>query len=284
VYDQANDLRQLVRRDDRLTVAAPRSRPKFVAITGGKGGVGTTTVAVNLAVELARHSQRILLVDADPDGGDAATLCRLQERYNLADVLRAYRTVHDVLQPGPGGIQVLPGVWGRADVAECSAAAQERLIDQLEGLGGRFELVLVDTGNGLNRMVRRFWQTADAVLLVTTSETTAVMDAYASIKVLAAGDDAMPIRSLVNMAPDSNTADDVHCRLTRVCLRFLGIHLDRAGEVEADPQVVVCSKAGEPFVIAAPGCKAARRIRSLAKTMIDKPILSKMESPEPLTA
>ena len=274
MHDQANDLRQLVRRDDRLAVADPPQRPRFVAITGGKGGVGTTTVAVNLAVELARQGRRTLLVDADPDGGDAATLCRLQERYNLADVLWAHRTVRDVLQPGPAGIQVLPGVWGRADVAECSATAQGRLIDQLRGLGGnsspgrRFELVLVDTGNGLNRMVRRFWQAADAVLLVTTSETTAVMDAYASIKVLAAGDDAMPIRSLVNMAPNPASADDVHRRLARACQRFLGVHLDCGGSIQADPRVVACGKSGEPFVVAAPGCKAARRICCLAKTPI----------------
>lgn len=240
---------------------------KLVVIAGGKGGVGTTTIALNLAVVLAQRGQRTALVDADPDGGNVATLCRLQERHTIADVLSARRTVRESLQEGPAGVRLLPGAWGLADLAECPPTAQQRLLAELQGLGAEADIIVVDVGDGSSRLVRRFWQAADAVLLVTTPELASIMDSYASIKVLAGDDDSMPVYCLVNMASGAAVAEDVQARLARACLRLLGIHLRALGHLADDPQVAMAGKAGEPFVLAAPGCPSARRIRRLAETL-----------------
>jgi flagellar biosynthesis protein FlhG len=265
MHDQANDLRRLVRQAISSGNEASANRPKLIVVSGGKGGVGTTTVAVNLAVALVRRGSRTVLVDADTHGSDTRILCRLDELYTVADVLSSRRTVRESLQPGPGGIQVLPGAWAEGDISECSPQAQERLVSQLLDLGNRADSVVVDAGDGSNRLIKRLWQAADLVLLVTTSELASVMDAYASIKVLAAADDSIRIQPLVNMTAAPAEVDEVFGRLNRACLRFLGIHLNNADWLPADPQVVLAGKAEKPFVLSAAASPATLQIRRLAE-------------------
>ena len=270
MHDQANDLRRLVRQAISTRNVASAARPKLIVVSGGKGGVGTTTVAVNLAIALVQRGSRTVLVDAETHGSDARILCQLDELYTVADVLSARRTVRESLQPGPGGLQVLPGAWTEGDFSECPPQSQERLIGQLLDLGNRADCVVVDAGNGPNRLIKRLWQAADLVLLVTTSELASVMDAYASIKVLAAGDDSTRIQPVVNVTSSPDEVDDVFGRLNRACLRFLGIHLNAADWLPADPQVALAGKAEKPFVLSAAACPAARQLKRLAEATARK--------------
>ena len=265
MHDQANDLRRLVRQAISTRNDNSASRPKLIVVSGGKGGVGTTTVAVNLAIALVQRGSRTVLVDAETHGSDARILCQLDELYTVADVLSARRTVREALQPGPGGLQVLPGAWAEGDISECPPESQERLVGQLLDLGNRADCVVVDAGNGPNRLIKRLWQAADLVLLVTTSELASVMDAYASIKVLAAGADSIRIQPVVNMTSSPAEVDEVFGRLNRACLRFLGIHLNAADWLPTDPQVALAGRAEKPFVLSAAACPAARRLRRLAE-------------------
>lgn len=267
--DQADDLRQLVRQ--RLGTAAAPDAPgvRLLAVSGGKGGVGATTIALNLAVAFARRGARAVLVDADPHGGDLALRCRLEARHTLADVLSGQRSVREAVEPGPWGIRVLPGAWGVAEQSPASPDAQQRLLEQLQALRGEADWVVIDTGDGLSRLVRRFWLAADAVLLVTTPDLASVMAAYGAIKVLAAGDDGIRLRSLVTMAPCLEAADDVHARLAHVCRRFLGIRLAGAGHVPLDAAVARAGETGDPFLIASPDCPAARQMERIAQVLAE---------------
>jgi len=269
MHDQASELRQLVTQGNTAAPTAPSAAsPKLLVLTGGKGGVGTTTIAVNLAVALARGGQRTVLVDADPRGGDAAVLSGAEERYTLADVLDAQRTVGEVLRPGPVGLQVLPAAWARSDASEAPAAAHQRLIADLKGLGTQADSIVVDAGNGPSRPLRQFWQAADLVLVVSTPEPASVMDAYASIKVLASSDDSTPMFTLVNMAGGRSSAAEVHGRIAQACRRFLGVQVREAGYVCCDPLVAEAGRVGQPLVIRTPNCRSARQIRRLARTVI----------------
>ncbi len=280
MHDQANDLRRLVRQAISSGDDASAVRPKLIVVSGGKGGVGTTTIAVNLAVALVQRGSRTVLADADTHGSDARILCRLDELYSVADVLSARRTVRESLQHGPGGIQVLPGAWAEGDISECSPHSQERLIGQLIDLGNRADCVVVDAGNGSNRLMKRLWQAADLILLVTTTELASVMDAYASIKVLSAGDDSFRIQPMVNMTASADEVDEVFGRLSRACLRFLGIHLDDPDWLPTDPQVSLSGKAEKPFVLNAVSCPAARQVRTVAESVARKTHLAALGRPQ----
>ena len=270
MHDQANELRHLVRQETHLAASVPGDRPVLVAMTGGKGGVGTTTVAVNLAVALAHSGRRTVLVDADLDGGDASLMCRVEERYTVDDVLSARRTVREVLQPGPGGIQVLPGAWGLVTGPDDSLPARERLIEGLQGLGSQFDFVVIDAGNGLRSMVRSIWEASDMVLVVATPEPAAIMDTYASIKALSAGNVLVPVHLVLNQVPDESAAESAHARIASACLRFLSIPVTRAGHVVADPQVAACVREGKTPMFAAPECPASRELGLLAQFVADQ--------------
>ncbi len=113
MLDQAHDLRRLAIERSRPMTADSTARPTLLAVTGGKGGVGTTTIAINLATALAAAGKRPLLVDADPRGGDAALWCDIQERYTLADLLAGRRTWAEVIEPAAGGVRLVAGLGGR---------------------------------------------------------------------------------------------------------------------------------------------------------------------------
>lgn len=267
MHDQADELRELVRQLARRTAGDATPRPALVVVAGAKGGVGTTTTAVNLAVALAQQRRRVVLADADPEGAGVGLLCRTPRRLN-ARVAPVHRPVIESLEPGPAGVQLLPGTWGLADAWESSSSVQERLIDSLLGLGGAADWVIADAGDGSGRMARRLWRAADTVLLVTTAENPSVMNAYASIKVLAAGDDALGIRILANMA-DASAADDVVQRLGRACLRFLGLKPQPAGFVPDAPELAEAARRGQPVVLAAPRSPAAKAFVRLAETLAE---------------
>ena len=267
MHDQANELRLLARQwaaEARPSAGGPRK----IVVSAGKGGVGTTTVAVNLAAALGRQGCRTVLVDADFSGADAAMLCGIESRDTIADVLSGRRSVHEVLQPGPGGIQVVPGIWSPGSIPDCSPAAQQRLLRELDHLGRHAEVVVLDAGSGLNHIVQRFWQAADELLVVTTVEAVSIMDAYAAIKLLLAERVPATVRTVVNQSPQAEVAVGVHARIAQACQRFLGLRVDRGGSVPWDSAVALANRSGKPLVLESPEAPAARAIECIAEQVL----------------
>ena len=234
MLDQANRLRQLVR-DEPRQGGAPPCRPRLVVLGSGKGGVGTTTLAVALAAGFAGSGRRALVVDADPAGGDASVQCGLRDGPTLADVLGKRVPLAESLSDGPAGITLLPGMWGIQQRSDVSAAAVDRLLGSLRCLGDRFDVILADTGNQPGRMQQQFWRAADALVVVVTPEPAAILDTYAAIKLFAEHVPDNPLFSLVNLAESERVARDVHGRLAQACHRFLAVSLRLAGWVPRVP-------------------------------------------------
>lgn len=269
MHDQADELRELVRQSA-LTGAPAGPAPKLIVMGGGKGGVGATTIAVNLAVALARQGRRIALVDADLHHGGVAALCQITERTSVLDVLHGRSALPDSFESGPSGIQVLPGAWGEAEVAECSAAMQQRFVADLKSLGHSVDIVIVDVGGERDHFVRGFWQAADRVLLVATPDTDSILEAYAAVKVLLAGDASADVDLLVNLAREPDVAADVHRRISEACRRFLGLRIQSAGHVAADATVADAARCGQPFYVQAPRCDAARCVERVAAGLLQQ--------------
>ena len=262
--DQANELRQLMRHDARHARPRAGAWPQLVAVASGKGGVGTTTIAVNLAIALARSGRSTVLVDADLKSSDVARMCRVESRYTINDLLAGTHGIHEVLARGPGGIQVVPGPWNLGQLIECSPESQERLIAALRSLDQHAEFVVLDIGSGRSRVERRFWHAADKVLVVATPDANALTNSYAAIKVLAEGDPGLPLYSAVNLAPAAE-AFDVHARLSQACQRFLGMRLYAAGQLEADSQVLAAGRTRLCFMLSAPESPAVRGMEQMAE-------------------
>ena len=259
-YDQATDLRQLARQRNPLGGAPCQGAP-LVVVSGGSHGVGTTTVAVNLAVALARQGRRTVLVDADLQRGGRIRFHAQRDPGNVVDVLAGRCGVHEVLARGPAGVQVLMGAAVENDANACSAAAHERFVGQLRSLAPHAEVVVLDVGNSRSPIVRRFWQAADAIWTITTPDDEAILACYGTIKSLLADGASLAVQPFVNGAASENIAADVQGRLTEACRRFLGVRATSAGSA---PRSEASAAAGECF---APGLPTARAFDAAADSL-----------------
>lgn len=266
--DQAAQLRTLVLRSARQAALELGPAPRLVALSGGKGGVGASTLAVNLAIAAAQQAARVVLVDADLYRADVAALCGLGETDNVADVLAARRDIHEILQLGPGGIQVACGAWAPDAVTLCTEHAQERLLRQLKTLGRHADLILLDVGHGGGEVLRRFWRAADEIVVVTTPDQLAVMDAYATLKSALPRNSTIPIRLVVNQAPSLAVTADVHGRIDQSCRRFLDRNVQLLGGIPCDERVPHAASSGVPLLIESPDSGAALEIERLAALLM----------------
>ena len=273
VHDQADELRYLARQHARSALTAGPA-PGLLAVSGGKGGVGATTVSLNMAVALARLGHRTVWVDADLNRAGGADWWRSSQRGSLVDVLAGRRTIHEVLERGPGGVQLLAGAWAPGEIVEYSATVQQRFIADLKQLGLHADSVVLDLGNSRSHFVRRFWQAADMVLLVSAADATTVMESYAAIKVLSAGDGAVPIQLLVNFA-DATMAAEVHERVSRACRRFLGMQLPPAIGLPASEQLALATAAGDNMLRPSLAGTFAEPIERLAETLWSQVLATK---------
>jgi flagellar biosynthesis protein FlhG len=266
--DQADKLRQLV------VEAAPRIRvgavlPPIVVVTGGKGGVGATTVSINLSAALAELGRRPLLVDAAPHA-DAAQLLgiEIERGRGIEDVLSGACRTADAITIGPAGISLLAGQWAAEAAPERSPKSFERFIGQLRALDTHADVLVVDSGSGVTNWTRRWWQEAALALLVTTPDDVAVMDAYATVKRGLAADDAVDLRVLVNACRDAATAVDVQHRIAAACRRFLGRTI---GQAPMLPRHVDggAAETDAPLAWNTVGSRFTRNVHQLGRFVVD---------------
>ena len=267
--DQATHLRSLVQgtsapADAGAAMFPRRQRATVVAITSGKGGVGKSNVAVNLAITLAGAGKRVTLMDADLGLANADVLCNVDLRTNLSHVIARKKELSEVLVKAPGGFNLIGGASGLARMADLTDEDRQRLVDALGELEQQADVILIDTGAGISPNVLSFTRAADHVLVVTTPEPTAITDAYAVIKVISRDATERRLSLLVNQARSPGEGRVVHERIAKVAKQFLGVSVLDAGYVLADEHVQNAVRSRTPFVLGAPNCPAAKCIEKLA--------------------
>jgi flagellar biosynthesis protein FlhG len=256
--DQLESLRRMV------AERGPSAR--VVAVTSGKGGVGKTNVAVNLAVAAAQAGKRVILIDLDLGLANADVVLGVRPQATLAHVLAGRRDVADALTPAHG-IQLLAGASGLETLANLEAEGRARLQEAMERLHRRADLILVDTGAGISRNVIDFVATADETVVVTTPEPTALVDAYATIKMLAGGPAQGPVRVLVNLSWDREEADRVSAGVVTVARKFLSARVDRIGYVLRDDAIGRAVRQKVPVMVGEPRSLAAGCLRNVARRL-----------------
>ena len=237
---------------------------RTIAVTSGKGGVGKTTVAVNLAVQLSRMGRRVILLDADLGTANADVMCNVMPTTNLAHVVAGRKPITEAIIEAPGGFGLIPGASGLAQMAALDDFERDQLIVQMRDLQAAADVILIDTGAGVSPNVLGFLVGADEVLCVTTPEPTAITDAYAVIKTLSRQAENPDVRLLVNMVGDAREGQAVADRISAVCRKFLKLNLIYAGYVIHDAPVTQSIRRRQPFTLESPGCEASACMDRLA--------------------
>ncbi len=240
---------------------------RAIAITSGKGGVGKTNLAVNLAVCLAGLGKKVCLLDADLGLANADVLCNLSPRVTLEHVVSGRCRLAEAMLLAPGGFRLIPGASGVARLADLDSEHRLRLLSQLAALERLADVVVIDTSAGLSTNVLAFAAAAHRVLVVTTPEPTAITDGYGMIKALLGPAPKARIELIVNMAEHEQEARSVFDRMNRVSRTFLNRSLGYAGAVPMDGQVRAAVRQRVPFVLYSPQAAATEAMRRLARVV-----------------
>ena len=218
-----------------LVIPQPLPAP-VIAVAGAKGGVGKTTIAVQLATLLARGGHRTLLVDFDPGCANVGVHLRLAAARDLETVAAGECSLRDAIVAGPGGLAVVLGRSGSSALAGERGLPRERALRAVLEARRSFDAIVVDTGAGVGPATTLVAERSDLVLGVTTPDIAAVTDAYALCKVLNARGRPLP-ELVVNRVPDRETAMATAARLAAVARRFLAAELHTCGFVREDAAV-----------------------------------------------
>jgi len=211
------------------------SRPvKVIAVTGGKGGVGKTTVSANLAVAIAAQGRDVMLVDADFGMANVDVVLGLHTRFHLGHVVSGECLLEDAIVTGPHGLQIVPAASGIKRMANLTDAEQAGIIRAFSDLYHRVETLVVDTAAGLHDSVLTFSQAAHHVVVVVCDEPASITDAYALIKVLSREHGVQRFQILANQTRLSGEGPELFHKISRVCDRFLNVTLEFAGSIPFD--------------------------------------------------
>jgi flagellar biosynthesis protein FlhG len=244
-----------------------RPHARTIVVASGKGGVGKSNLAANLAVALGARGARVVLLDADLSQANLDLLLGVHPRFDLQHVLSGEKTLEEIAVKGPHGILLIPSASGVPDLIDLDDYRRECLLRGLGQLDEAADFILIDTASGVSRQVTSFCLAADDVVVMTTPEMPAFSDAYGLIKLLQGQGLSRPPHLLVNMTTTEEEAEETAHRIRLVARRFLRLDLDSWGSVPFDPTIQRAVRLQEPVVVAFPQSPAAIAYRALAERL-----------------
>lgn len=246
---------------------ARRDPVQVVAVTGGKGGIGKSTLSINLGVASAAAGRRVVLLDGDLGLANADVLLGITPRHTLADLVLGRRTLDEVLTPVRPGLSIVAGASGLIPLAELDEAGHVGIVRAFSDLAADIDLLLVDTAAGISAGVLQLVQATQHVIVVVSEDPASVTDAYALIKVASRHHGVREFRIVTNMTSDPMAGARLFAALQRVTSRFLDVTLVHSADIPADELLRRAVREQRPVVEAYPGCGAAQIIRRLAVSL-----------------
>ncbi len=239
--------------------------PKIIAVTSGKGGVGKTNVVGNLSVSLSELGKKIVVLDADFGLANIDVLLGLTPRYHLGHVLFGNKSLTEIMVQGPKGIRIIPASSGLQRMSELTLAQRNHLVESFTHLDSDTDYFIIDTAAGISRNVIHFLLAAQEVVVVSAPEPTAIVDAYAVIKIILVEDPKKPIQVLINSVENAEDAHEVFCQINSVVKRFLNREIDYLGHIERDSHVPQAVRSQMLVTHRYPNAPASRCFRDLAR-------------------
>ncbi len=269
--DQAAGLRQVAGQAKAAGKAKEKqSRTKILAVTSGKGGVGKTNVVANLGACLSELGKKVVVLDADFGLANIDVLLGLAPRFHLGHVLFGNKTLTEIMVQGPKGMRIIPASSGLQRLSELSLAQRDLLVDSFTSLDADTDYLIIDTAAGISRNVIHFLLSAQDVIVVSAPEPTAIVDAYAVVKIILTEDPEKRVHALINSVQCASEAFDVFRQINSVVKRFLNREISFMGHIEKDPHLSQAVRSQVLVTHRYPNSPASRCFRELAQMIANQ--------------
>lgn len=265
--DQAEQLRKMMQQTD----TKPKAR--VITVTSGKGGVGKTSISINLAIQLARLGKQVVVFDADFGLANIEVMLGVRPQYNLADMMFRGKNLTDIITKGEEGISFISGGSGIQELASMNREQVMYLTNCLISLDKSADIIIVDTGAGISDSVLEFVLASTEVLLVATPEPTSITDAYALLKALNRKEEFVKedtsIKMISNRVNSLAEGQGLYEKMSVVSEKFLNIPITYLGSVPMDEQVSKAVMRQRPVSVLNPDAPAAKAYKQIAETLLE---------------
>ena len=235
-----------------------------VAVSSGKGGVGKTSLTVNLAVALAANGKKVLVCDGDLGLANVDITLGLKPEFDLHHVLSGEKTLQQIVVQGPKGVGVIPAASGISKMLELSSTERLEMGLAFAELSRQYDVVLLDTAAGIGQDVLSFLAGAQHVIVVVCDEPTSLTDAYALIKVSATERRVSRFQIVANKVNGARHGLQVYKKLLNATDQFLDVNLSYLGAVPTDQRLLESIRERTPIISLYPRSQASTAIREIA--------------------
>ncbi|MGK0249197.1 MAG: MinD-like ATPase involved in chromosome partitioning or flagellar assembly [Oleispira sp.] len=261
------------------TLDVGAKKPRVIAFTSGKGGVGKTSLSVNLAIALARSGSKVCLFDADMGMANVNIMLGIAPAYTLEHLFTNERTIQDIVLTGPAGLDLVPGASGFSKCVDLDDAQQRRLVDALEYLEPRYDYLIIDTSAGMSSTVLHFVGAAQMAAVVITPEPTSLTDAFSLLKVLSRRGYKRSPQVIVNMVQSTSKAERIYGRFEAAVKKYIGLDTEFLGAVWMDDSIRSSISLQRPVALFAesdPSCKSFYRLADRLDTVFNRGTVPKL--------
>lgn len=268
--DQASNLRSIVKKQNTIDRT---KRARVITVTSGKGGVGKTNVAVNLAINFSRNGKKVVIIDADFGLANIEVIFGTVPKHNLYDLLFNGMSMFEVLTTGPMGVEFISGGSGIQELTNVSSEQVAFCLEKLYELDYYADIIIIDTGAGISNNILDFIYASDEVILVATPEPTSITDAYALLKALKHKNyfnkqSSKKINLIVNRTASSDEGLEIYNKLNRVANKFLDIELQNIGYLPQDQYLTKAVIEQKPVAILYPNSRVSKGFQEVAQNIL----------------
>lgn len=269
--DQAQQLRNVIKKQNQRMI---RNSARVITVTSGKGGVGKSNVAVNLAIQFRKMDKRVLIFDADFGLANVEVMFGSMPKYNLSDLIYHDMKISEIITEGPMGIGFISAGSGILGLNNLAKAQIMYLVKSLEELETLTDILIVDTGAGISDSVMEFVLASPEVLLVTTPDPSSLTDSYSLLKALYNSPEFMRKKSLVhvlaNRAASAGDGQAVFDKLNSVVKQFLDGEISYIGMIPQDTMLEKAIRQQKPVSMCYPNAKSAKAFEKLADSLVNR--------------
>lgn len=266
--DQAEGLRNIIK----MNSQPQRPVARVITVTSGKGGVGKSNTAINLAIQFRQMGQRVIILDADFGLANIEIMFGAVPKHNLCDLIYQGKNIKDIITWGPGEVGFISGGSGIAGLSNLSRDYLIYIIQNLAELDAIADVVIIDTGAGISDAVLEFLVASGEILLVTTPEPTSITDSYSLLKALNRhprfSKEVSQIKVIANKVDSEESGKSLFTKLNAVVARYLKLPITYLGAVPQDINLSNAVMQQMPVSLANPNTKSAKAYQRIANVLM----------------